>query len=244
MDDADLLKPGGPLAHITDLLNKLLGPACDEIGAMLGDTLKVRRIRNLIKTTEKTKRMLEDAGLGPNPVPSRVLLPIIDACSVEDEEDLQERWAALLASASQEGESFSPSFAQTLKQLTPDEARHFTRIFERLSGYYKRAPTDFDSIPYVELTGVTRGPKGAGETYERLGLIVREYGAKVETPALNYAYDSENGAVDGPSTIGDIEDAFGKMSVEVGYQYHLTKYALRFLEACRGPQKEKKPVEA
>jgi Abortive infection alpha len=126
MLDAELLKPGGPLAHMSDLVNKLLGPACGEIGVIFGDTLKVHRIKNFIKTTEKTNRMLEDAGLNPNPVPSRVFLPIVEASSVEDDDDLQERWAGLLASASQEGDSFSPSFAETLKQLTPDEAKHFS----------------------------------------------------------------------------------------------------------------------
>jgi hypothetical protein len=236
--DGTELQPGGPLAHITDLVNKLLGPACAEIGAIFGDSLKVHRTKNFIRVTEKTNRMLEDADLEPNSVPSRVLLPIMDACSAEDDDDLQERWAGLLATASQEGDSFSPSFAETLKQLTPDEAKHFSRLYDRLTRYFKRPPTESDSIPYVELTTVTGGPRGGSETYLRLGLIWREYGADFEKPTLVYGFDSESGPVDGPGMLGDIEEAFKQLKVEVGYKSHLTEYSLRFLKACRGPQKE------
>ena len=88
---------------------------------MIGNQARVYRVKNAIKTAEKTKRILKDAGLNPGPVPTRLLLPILDACSVEDNNDLQERWAALLASASQEAD-LSPSFIETLKQLTPEEA--------------------------------------------------------------------------------------------------------------------------
>jgi hypothetical protein len=94
------------------------------------------------------------------------------------------------------------------------------------------------------LNSATRAPRAACETYERLGFIWREYDAKFEKPALNYGFDSETGAVDGPGMLGDIEDAFEQLKVEVRYQYHLTEYALRFLQACRGPQKEGARVES
>jgi Abortive infection alpha/Protein of unknown function (DUF2806) len=123
-------------------LHKLAGPAVEEVGLMIGDRVKVYRIKNLIATTQKTRRILEDAGLLPNAVPSRLLLPIMDTCSVEDNEDLQQRWAGLLASASQESDSFSPSFVETLKQLTPREAK----LLDRVSDWPQRSQDG--SIPY------------------------------------------------------------------------------------------------
>jgi abortive infection alpha-like protein len=57
-------------------------------------------------------------------------LPIIEACSVEDNETLQDVWAGLLATASQDTDAISPSFVETVKQLTPDEARYLKRVQE------------------------------------------------------------------------------------------------------------------
>jgi len=78
----------------------------------------------LVKTLRKTERILREAGLPANAVPTRLLFPIVDASSIEDDETLQEMWAGLLATASQQTDSVSPSFIETLKQLTPDDARH------------------------------------------------------------------------------------------------------------------------
>jgi len=233
----DILKSGA-LTDITDLLKKLAGPAFEELGAILGDSVRVFRVKNLLRTTERTKRILEDAGLHPKPVPSRLLLPILDTCSVEDNDDLQERWAGLLASASQETDSLSPSFIETLKQLTPNEAKHCDYIFEELSKSYKRVPTDSDPIPHHAFTEAWGAPKGARETYERLGLIWREYEVKLERHAWRIALDSEDTA----GMVSDIESALENLEAGVEYQYHLTGYAFRFLKACRGPRKEEEPL--
>ncbi len=108
MSDTGEIFKSGALADVTDLLKKLAGPAFEELGALFGDNAKVYRLKNFLRTAEKMKRILDDAGLHPKAVPSRLLLPILDTCSVEDNDDLQERWAGLLASASQESDSLSP----------------------------------------------------------------------------------------------------------------------------------------
>jgi hypothetical protein len=105
-----------------DYLRRLAGPAADQIGYMLGDKAWEYRANNLISTTKRTRRKLNEAGLSVNAVPPRLLLPIIESCSVEDNDTLQEMWAGLLVTASQESDSMSPSFVETLKQLTPVEA--------------------------------------------------------------------------------------------------------------------------
>ena len=83
----------------------------------------VYRVKNLIQTVQKTKRMLKEACLPESAVPPRLFLSIMEACSVEDNESLQDMWAGLLASASEHTDAISPSFIETLKQLNPDEGR-------------------------------------------------------------------------------------------------------------------------
>lgn len=234
MDSAGEILKSGAVTNLTDLLKKLAGPAFEELGAIFADNVRVYRVKNLLKTTEKTKRILLDAGLRPNPIPSRLLLPILDTCSVEDNDDLQERWAGLLASASQETDSLSPSFIETLKQLTPEEAKHCDHIFVEVSKLYKGNPTSGDPVPPHAFTKAWGAPKGVLETYERLGLIRRDYRVKVESGAWGINFDPKDMA----NTVNDIESALDDIEAEVEYQYLFTAYAVSFLKACRGPQKD------
>lgn len=170
MDELGEVIKSGALSNVTDMVKKLAGPALEEFGAIFADNVRMYRVRNFIKTTEKTKWILDEAGLEAKAIPSRLLLPIFDACSVEDEDDLQERWAGLLASASEKNGGPSPSFIETLKQLTPQEAKHCDYVMGELSKLYKRTPTEDDSVPYQAFTKAWGAPRGMRETFERLGL--------------------------------------------------------------------------
>src|SRR5690348_1104433 len=123
MNEASEIIKSGAAEKIADLVNKLAGPLAEEAGLMLGDKVRVHRVKNWIATTQKTERLLREAGVSPRAVPPRLFLPIMEACSVEDNETLQDMWAGLLASASRKPDDVSPSFVETLKQLVPHEAR-------------------------------------------------------------------------------------------------------------------------
>lgn len=189
-----------------DLVHRLTGPVCDDIGAMISDSMKPYRAKNLVNTFRKTEQILREAGLPANAVPTRLLFPIVEASSIEDDETLQEMWAGLLATASQETDSVSPSFAETLKQMTPDEARCIDRI------YGERTDPNSPHLPLDHQLGFGGIPKNVlVETYERLGIIRREYGLTKE--------NGEN---------------------EVGFLLRFTKYGVAFLAACRGPRRTPK----
>jgi hypothetical protein len=81
--------------------------------------------------------MLREARMKPQPVPGRILLPLIESCSLEEEPDLQRRWAALLANAASDGESSKvlPGYVEALRQLTPVQAR-------LLEWLYSNVPND------------------------------------------------------------------------------------------------------
>ena len=211
----------GPADKLADLVQRLTGPMFDEIGAILADKVKVYRANNLISTVRKTERILREAGLPANAVPTRLLLPIMEASSVENAETLQEMWAGLLATASQQTDSVSPSFIETLKQLTPDEVRHLELICqETLKSRAKERITDgtelvlwaFGARPFNGPKNFDVPPGVYPDTFERLGLIRRTY-------EVNSSFD-----------IGR-----AKVSSEVDGWYEFTEYAVRFLDACHGP---------
>jgi hypothetical protein len=114
---------------VTDLVKKMLGPAADEVGEWGRDKIKAYRTQNATKVLEEAGRMLHEAQIEPEPVPPKILLPLLDGASLEDSEDMQKMWAALLANAaSPENERVRPGFISTLRQLSTDEAETLQRL--------------------------------------------------------------------------------------------------------------------
>src|SRR6266568_709406 len=74
--------------------------------------------------------MAKDAGFTPQAVPPKILFPLLEGASFEEDEDLHTMWAALLANAASPGnaEKVRPGFLAILKQMAPDEAALLNRI--------------------------------------------------------------------------------------------------------------------
>lgn len=233
MSETSEILSSGALANVTDLFKKLAGPAFEEFGAMLGDSVRVYRTKNLIKTTQKTQRILLDAGLSPEAVPSRFLLPLVDASSIEDDDYLQEQWAGLLSSASQDSGTIHPAFIETLKQLNPAEAKYLNELILKLTERDKKEPKAGTWIPNYMFTEAWDALPGAEETFERLGLIRRDLEIKTDRPSLTNLRQARTIE----DALSSIEDALGSLDSEIGFAYELTEYAVRFLAACKGPHK-------
>lgn len=121
-----LVKSGIPAAikSATEFLNKLFGPASEEVGLLLGERARTFRLRNMLKTLGKTQEMLKNASIEPKSVELRVLIPLLDGASLEDNESLSVKWAALLANAtiSRQAANVSQIFSNILSQLSPTDA--------------------------------------------------------------------------------------------------------------------------
>ncbi|MEO5926269.1 MAG: Abi-alpha family protein [Bryobacteraceae bacterium] len=68
--------------------------------------------------------MAQAAGFTPKAVPPKILFPLLEGASLEEDEGLHDMWAALLTNAaSPDGaEKVRPSFTEVLRQMAPDEA--------------------------------------------------------------------------------------------------------------------------
>jgi hypothetical protein len=107
------------------LLEKLLAPSFDAGGDALAYPIKEwqrRRVERAHAVLVSSAQMLADAGLSATPVPGRILMPILECASVEEDPDLHRRWATLLASSAADVESVIPSHVEAMKLLTPQHA--------------------------------------------------------------------------------------------------------------------------
>ena len=108
--------------EVRELLSLFFKPPITELGLWAGDWLRIQRERQFVKTMAKAKSNLDNAGIEIKSVQLKLMVPLMDACSLENEEDMSDRWANLLAAAAS-GNSVLPSHVQLLSALSSDEAR-------------------------------------------------------------------------------------------------------------------------
>ena len=113
------------VALVKSLIERVLGPAADAKGQALKEWIENRNHRAQ-QTVIDAATLLHNSGIEPQAVPGRILLPILEYSSVQDEPALRKKWAALLANAARPDASkprIIPAFSEILRQLTPDHAR-------------------------------------------------------------------------------------------------------------------------
>lgn len=122
----DIVRAGveGLMKPLSDLLARLAGPFADEVGMAFGDAARVFRYKRALKLLQKVDKMSAQMGVNPSAVPPKLLLPILDHASLEDDEELHDRWAALLvhASDSKAETNIPTSFPEILSQLSSRDA--------------------------------------------------------------------------------------------------------------------------
>lgn len=136
----ELLKGGAALAgalKLTDIVKAMLGPATAEIAERFRDDVRLYRYRRQLDCLKKAEKMATDAGFTPKAVPIKILFPLLEGASVEEDEDLHTMWAALLANTASptKGEMVRPGFIAILKQMAPDEVVLLKGIVELTDGH-------------------------------------------------------------------------------------------------------------
>src|SRR6266576_1569244 len=117
-----IAKVAGPLAAaipFTGIVKRVLGPAADELAEMWRDQVRLYRYERQLKCVEKAERMAKDAGFTPQAVPPKILFPLLEGASFEEDETLHTMWAALLANAAspEKAGSVRPGFIAILRQM-------------------------------------------------------------------------------------------------------------------------------
>ena len=131
----EIVKSVGPMVAaipFTGVVKRMLGPAADEVAEMWKDQIRLYRYGRQLKCIEKAEKMAKDAGIAPNPVPPKILFPLLEGASMEDDEALHDMWAALLANGSlMAGRLVRPSFIKLLQDMAPDETMLLQEIHHR-----------------------------------------------------------------------------------------------------------------
>jgi len=181
------LRAGNEISHTAakrasaflESVSKGVGEA---LGGVFADKLNFRRFRNLIPIVLEAKRLLAENGLTVHEIPLKVIHPLLEAASLEEDPDLQELWANLLANAadSRQQVTVTTQYASILRELKPSDARFFQYYVEE----YKEPKTG----SHREAT--TAAAYRAGLARRQVGTVGRWMG-----------YESEEAMRDGEKNI-------------------------------------------
>jgi len=113
-----------------DFISKIFGPAADQVGGILGDQLKYYRLKQWIRINSKAAKLLEGLNVEPSQLPIKVVLPLLEKASIEDDPDLQDMWAKLLANMSLSITSgLEVRMIDVMSQMTNLDARIFEFMY-------------------------------------------------------------------------------------------------------------------
>jgi hypothetical protein len=116
---------GGYLADILSELPK------DLVGLLAGNRVKVARAERLATLWAKAQKRLQDRGIAePEPPSLKLALPILEAAADENNQELQDLWASLLAATMdpKRRDLVRQSFIQIVKQMDPFDVLVFNII--------------------------------------------------------------------------------------------------------------------
>ena len=69
-------------------IKAVLGPSVTEISETFADYFRLRRFKNQVKIFTKAQEYLEETGIEPKQVDLKVLVPLVQLCSLEENPDL------------------------------------------------------------------------------------------------------------------------------------------------------------
>jgi hypothetical protein len=121
------------LEVVQSFLEKVFGPVASETGEALADPVRNWRKRRLERGEQiltAAAVVVEATQLDAHPVPGRVLMPLLEKASLEEDPALQARWTALLANAALQPDGVLPAFVSLLAELSPLEAKLLKRVYE------------------------------------------------------------------------------------------------------------------
>ena len=245
-DEKDLVKAAiEPLVKpIADLVDKLAGPMATEIGSTLGDTARVYRFKRAVKLFEEVKKIAEEAGFEPQAVRPKLLLPVLDHASIEDDDDMGTRWAALLANAANPDADVEveASFPEILNQLSPDQAKLLDRIFNDTLAHHEKFRGVAGPHPaYMQVVSpFTLSRSGLEAIYTGLGLtdqklpMTWDSGPEASSALVRFQTD-----IDNLIRLELLRSAAENFSETTGTRpvdsYSVSALGVKFVAACRKP---------
>ncbi len=143
-------------------ISKYVGGPLDQAMGIVEDKLKYLRWERQIRLMERANEFLLERGLQlpTRKVPMQIAIPIMQGGSLEEDDSLQDRWAALLVNAADESSDAEVrrAFISILEDLSPLDAIVLVKIYD-----FSAVPHDKSEVWTTNLPDHALGTKPEAE---------------------------------------------------------------------------------
>ena len=194
------------LKIFSDLIKDFVSPSIKEIGELLGDNIKLYRLKNQLRNLEKIKKICEKEKIIIKKINLKVLFPYLVSVSLEEDENLQEMWSNLFVNYIDSKKNLQVIvYPEILKQISSEEAKLLIKIKE-LDGQIQfgaKGRGHYDNYYNIEYLA----------NLQRLGLIQEIIDAIVDTGKNTF------------SKMKEVQQIHSE-------GYYLTDFGYNFLNSC------------
>ena len=237
-----------------DFLAAATGHPGESLGTILGN-MTHRRIRNAEGMMSRAHFTLLNIGVTAKEIPLKIVHPLLEAASLEEDPELQELWVNLLANAAdpRRGNVVYPSFILMAKELTPREAKllaslHALLLKNVLSPYKPAEFSDYDLKQAYAEAGLSRQPRLGALSYGDFQEHGDDLNADLKEFAVSLDLIKRLGIIVGevttePIDLGKIESQIrnkalrSKLNVDSKTRYMFSALGRQFMSACQKPPK-------
>lgn len=122
-----------------DFLGKLISPTIEEVGLLISDNIKFLRFKNQVRILLKAKEYVENKHLSIKEIPIKILVPLLENASLEDNEDLQDKWAKMIVNmVDSEKNLQNQIFPYLLSQISIEEFNELKELIVKENNFSKR----------------------------------------------------------------------------------------------------------
>lgn len=105
-----------------DFVDKLVMPSIEETGLLVKDQITMWRFKNQIKMLNRAQEYCEKHNIKSKKISLKVLAPLLDYSSLEEEDEMQDKWSILLTNLIDSEQNIENHvFPYILSQLSKDE---------------------------------------------------------------------------------------------------------------------------
>jgi hypothetical protein len=112
-------------------VDKLILPSIEETGLLLKDHVTMWKFKNQVRMINKAKVFCEKNNVPLKTISLKLLCPLLDYSSLEEDETLQDKWAILLANMVDSRQNIENHvFPYILSQISKDELNLLEKVYE------------------------------------------------------------------------------------------------------------------
>lgn len=177
--------------EVQSFFNSIIPDFVRDAGGILSDNVRFWRWQNQVSIVKKVKEKIEQSGLPKKQIPLKVLIPILEHSSLEEDSDLQDKWANMLANAISGNKEISPNYVAILSELSSVEVGLLDKLHDEASkiiDYDKRKDLQFGRENICKILGIEVASADLIiENLIRLGLCQSPAGSGISVGDYKFA---------------------------------------------------------